>query len=200
MLEGNTKGAILVVTYGRWHTTTYIGVGGNFIWRLLAMKKIFIILFSLVHFTSIGQVGKTEREGEPDIYAVDSDDKEMNEAIKMSRLSYDKFLASFTKPKRNQTSFCVKMPFATKNGSEHIWLVDLESQDGKLIGQVNNLPESVIGLKLGDKIEIEKDKISDWFYIEDGILVGGLTIRVLRDRMTPSERKQFDIEFGVRFE
>ena len=27
MLEGNTKGAILVVTYGRWHTTTYIGVG-----------------------------------------------------------------------------------------------------------------------------------------------------------------------------
>jgi len=28
-LEGNTKGAILVVTYERWHTTTYIGVGGN---------------------------------------------------------------------------------------------------------------------------------------------------------------------------
>ena len=26
MLEGNTKGAILVVTYERWHTTTYIGV------------------------------------------------------------------------------------------------------------------------------------------------------------------------------
>jgi len=25
-LEGNTKGAILVVTYERWHTTTYIGV------------------------------------------------------------------------------------------------------------------------------------------------------------------------------
>ncbi len=28
-MEGNTKGAILVVTYGRWHTTTYIGVGGK---------------------------------------------------------------------------------------------------------------------------------------------------------------------------
>jgi len=26
-LEGNTKGAILVVTYESWHTTTYIGVG-----------------------------------------------------------------------------------------------------------------------------------------------------------------------------
>ncbi|MCB0456088.1 MAG: hypothetical protein KDC62_11945 [Aequorivita sp.] len=26
-MEGNTKGAILVVTYERWHTTTYIGVG-----------------------------------------------------------------------------------------------------------------------------------------------------------------------------
>jgi hypothetical protein len=29
-LDGNKKSAILVVTYGRWHTTTYIGVGGNF--------------------------------------------------------------------------------------------------------------------------------------------------------------------------
>jgi len=29
MLEGNTKGAILVVTYERWHTTTYIGVSAN---------------------------------------------------------------------------------------------------------------------------------------------------------------------------
>ena len=29
MLEGNTKGAILVVTYERWHTTTYIGVSCN---------------------------------------------------------------------------------------------------------------------------------------------------------------------------
>ena len=29
-MEGNTKGAILVVTYGRWHTTTYIGVVGNY--------------------------------------------------------------------------------------------------------------------------------------------------------------------------
>ncbi|MEP2671558.1 MAG: hypothetical protein ABJH04_21315 [Cyclobacteriaceae bacterium] len=29
MLEGNTKGANLVVTYERWHTTTYIGVGCN---------------------------------------------------------------------------------------------------------------------------------------------------------------------------
>ncbi len=30
MLEGNTKGAILVVTYERWHTTTYIGVGNHY--------------------------------------------------------------------------------------------------------------------------------------------------------------------------
>ncbi|MEZ4945413.1 MAG: Ig-like domain-containing protein [Cyclobacteriaceae bacterium] len=46
-MEGNTKGAILVVTYGRWHTTTYIGVMANF--HEITMNNIFSLLrFALV--------------------------------------------------------------------------------------------------------------------------------------------------------
>jgi len=43
MLEGNTKGAILVVTYGRWHTTTYIGVVHN----IYFLMKICLLILGL---------------------------------------------------------------------------------------------------------------------------------------------------------
>ncbi len=45
-MEGNTKGAILVVTYGRWHTTTYIGVGNNALNRVESFmaRNIFAII------------------------------------------------------------------------------------------------------------------------------------------------------------
>ena len=39
-MEGNTKSAILVFTYERWHTTTYIGVGGNYIQTMDSILKI----------------------------------------------------------------------------------------------------------------------------------------------------------------
>ncbi len=46
MLEGNTKGAILVVTYERWHTTTYIGVSANT--RADDLMKVITIIWVLV--------------------------------------------------------------------------------------------------------------------------------------------------------
>jgi uncharacterized protein YegJ (DUF2314 family) len=163
------------------------------------MRTLLFIL-TLTSFATFGQTDKKQRQGEPDIYSVESDDKEMNEAIKKSRLTFDDFLTTFKNKKRNQSNFSVKMPFPTNYGAEHIWLVNIESKAEKLFGQVDNVPESVTSIKLGDKIEINRNKISDWFYIEDNKLIGGLTIRVLRDRMTPIERKQFDREFGVTFE
>ncbi|HEY8935427.1 MAG TPA: DUF2314 domain-containing protein [Cyclobacteriaceae bacterium] len=164
------------------------------------MKRPFIIIFVLASFITLGQTTKTQREGQPDIYNINDEDKEMNEAIKKSRQTFDSFLTAFKSQKRNQTNFSVKMPFPTKDGLEHIWLVNIESKDGKLLGQVDNLPDKVTNIKLGDKIEIDQNKISDWFYLEGDKLIGGLTIRVLRDRMPPAEKKQFDQEFGVRFD
>lgn len=162
------------------------------------MRQLLMIL-ALLPLVTFGQTDKIERQGEPDIFNVETEDKEMNEAIKKARLTFDNFLATFKNKKRNQTNFCVKMPFPTSHGAEHVWLVNIESNDGKLYGQVDNVPESITTIKLGDKIEIDRNKISDWFYIEDNKLIGGLTIRVLRDRMTPIEKRQFDRGFGVTF-
>lgn len=42
--------------------------------------------------------------------------------------------------------------------------------------------------------------ISDWMIIEDNKLIGGYTIKNLRNKMTEEERKAFDGSFGVIIE
>ena len=163
------------------------------------MRLLFTLCFLITLF-ACGQVAKTERQGEPDIYSVGSDDPEMNKAIVKSRETFDHFLSAFSSKNETQSAYSVKMPFPTENGAEHIWLVDIELNDGKMVGYVDNVPDQVNSVKLGDKVEIDRNKISDWFYIENNRLIGGLTIRVLHDRMTPEEKKQFEEDFGVKFD
>jgi uncharacterized protein YegJ (DUF2314 family) len=51
-------------------------------------------------------------------------------------------------------------------------------------------------VKVGDTVQISNDNISDWMYVDGIKLRGGYTIRLLRKRMTETERKQFDAENG----
>jgi uncharacterized protein YegJ (DUF2314 family) len=166
-----------------------------------SIMKILLAIFTIVCSQGVlAQTEKSETTAEPTIYDVDSGDAEMNEAIRKSRLSFDEFLADFKSKKASQRNFSVKMPFATEYGAEHIWLTNMEMKDGKLFGIVDNLPQSVNTVRLGDVVEIDRDKISDWFYIDGEKLVGGLTIRVLRDRMKSAERKRFDRTLGVKLD
>ena len=54
-------------------------------------------------------------------------------------------------------------------------------------------------VKNGDSEEVEPSKISDWMFVDEGKLVGGYTLRVLRDSMSPAERAEFDksVDFVV---
>jgi uncharacterized protein YegJ (DUF2314 family) len=73
--------------------------------------------------------------------------------------------------------------------------------DGKnFVGEINNEPEKVTNVKLGDKATIPKAEISDWMYLENGRLVGGETMRVLRDSLSPAEREQFDQSVPFKME
>jgi uncharacterized protein YegJ (DUF2314 family) len=41
-------------------------------------------------------------------------------------------------------------------------------------------------------VKTAKNEISDWMYVENKKLIGGYTIRVLRDNMPPEERREFE--------
>ncbi len=162
------------------------------------MKTKFLILVSLFCLISCKESNKIERENEPTIYGVESEDKEMNAAITKANETLNDFNASLTNPKAQNQA--LKVEFTNSSGTEHMWIGNVVFKDGKYSGILNNDPEYVKEYKSGDKIDIDPSKISDWMYLENGKLYGGYTIKVLRNRMSEEERKQFDAESGMKID
>lgn len=160
---------------------------------------ILFFLFGLISCNN-KQATKTEREGEPTVYSVNDNDSEMNETIRTANLTLDKFKAALKSSNPSYKYFALKTRFKTPNGGEHIWVSNITITNNKYFGVVDNLPKVAVDVKLGDTIQITNDNISDWMYVDNQKLRGGYTIRLLRKRMSESERKQFDEENGLIIE
>ncbi|QSB26253.1 YegJ family protein [Flavobacterium sp. CLA17] len=163
------------------------------------MKTKILITFILLSFISCKDSDKIERENQPTIYSVENDDKEMSEAIEKANQTLTDFNAVLSNPKIDVKSLKVKFE-TSDGGGEHIWLTDIEYKNGRYSGILDNEPEYITEYKVGDKIEVDNSKISDWMYIENGKLFGGYTIKLLRTRMTEAEREQFDRESGMQID
>ncbi|HEX8377380.1 MAG TPA: DUF2314 domain-containing protein [Pedobacter sp.] len=145
--------------------------------------------------------GQIKREGEPTIINIQDGDKEMNDAIKKANDTLDEFKNALNGKKAHLQYFALKTRFNTPIGGEHIWVSNIQLKNDKYWGVVDNLPESTSDVKLGDTIQINNNNnISDWMYVDNGKLKGGFTIRVLRNKMTPADRKQFHDENGLIIE
>ncbi|MCR4030583.1 MULTISPECIES: YegJ family protein [Flavobacterium] len=162
------------------------------------MQTKFLILIAILCLASCKDSNKIEREGEPTIYGVKSEDEEMNAAILQANETLDDFKKGLLDPTAD--SHALKVKFSNEKGIEHMWIGDIVYKDGQYTGILNNEPEYITEYKSGDKIEVDASKISDWMYLVNGKLHGGYTIRVLRDRMTEEERKQLDEESEMQFD
>jgi uncharacterized protein YegJ (DUF2314 family) len=161
------------------------------------MKKLLSIIIILFAIYSCKNSSKVERENEPTIYNVEHEDAEMNDAIKKANRTLNEFNIALKSNDSNNTFFGLKMRFKAEDRNEHIWIGNIKQNGNKYYGVVDNLPEYTTEVKQGDTIEIDKEKISDWMYLKNSELRGGYTIRLLRNRMTEAERKQFDAESGM---
>ncbi|MBX7102634.1 MAG: DUF2314 domain-containing protein [Gemmataceae bacterium] len=145
-----------------------------------------------------GKVRKTESA--PDLVFVPENDKEMNAAMEKARKSIDEFGKVFQERKKEHSDFGVKVAIRDGKKVEHFW-VQISKFDGKqFAGKISNDPQIVKTVQAGNKISVDKDKISDWMYVENKKLVGGFTVRVLRDRLSPAERKALDRSVPYKIE
>ena len=127
-----------------------------------------------------------------------SEDAQMEAAIREAKATFKRFLEAFCNPTARQASFLVKVVFDEGDQREHIWLADLDLMREKPSGVVANEP-GLPSLRFMQRVEFEPSYISDWMYIEDGYLVAGYTTRVIRDRMTPEERKTYEAQAPYKF-
>lgn len=143
---------------------------------------------------------KNERAGEPTIYNVKSDDPEMDSAIRVSKATLPAFLRVFAQQDTTTSDFALKVHYDYGERPEHLWLANLANQNGKLYGVISNSPEFTKAVKEGETLEIDTSKISDWKYVQHHQLVGGRTIKVLRNRLSPEERKELDASVDYKID
>ncbi len=130
---------------------------------------------------------------------VADDDPRMKAAIEKARATVDKFIAAMKVLQPGQNSFSVKMASTDGKNTEHMWLTAISYDGTNFHGTVNNSPDKVNSVKMGQKATVAPSDISDWMYVDNGKLVGGFTLRVLRDALTPKERAEFDksVQFTI---
>jgi uncharacterized protein YegJ (DUF2314 family) len=168
----------------------------------LNLPALGIALLSLSNCQSNGEAttAKIERTGQPTIYNVKSDDPKMDAAIQASKATLPEFLRVLAQQDTATSDFALKVHYDDGAEPEHLWLADLSSQNGKLYGVVSNLPDFTKAVKEGETVEIDTSKVSDWKYVQNHRLVGGRTIKVLRNQLSPEERKELDASVDYKID
>ena len=67
-------------------------------------------------------------------------------------------------------------------------------------GRIDNQPRKIVGLKIGETASVKPNEISDWLYVDNGKLVGGYTVRVHYNELSPQQKQEFDRQADFRIE
>ncbi len=120
-----------------------------------------------------------------------STDTELDAAIEQARASLDTFSTKIGTPHADRTFVALKVRFTPPGESpQDIWVDEVTYADGILRGNVgDDIP--ALKLEAGEEIKIDEEDILDWMMVEDGKLIGGYTIRLAVQRMSPAERERF---------
>jgi uncharacterized protein YegJ (DUF2314 family) len=139
----------------------------------------------------------TKRPDEPDVVAVQATDPEMNQAMAKARATIGEFVTRLDHPPQTQSSVSLKVRVEEGQAVEHLWLVSVTHAPESFTGVVNNQPLNLPNVHFGQSVSVPLDRVSDWLAVDHGHLIGGYTIRLLRSRMDPKERRQFDEQLGA---
>ena len=132
---------------------------------------------------------------------VQSGDAGMNAAIAKAKQTSGEFLEALRHPKPTFSGFAVKKPYpAVPSEMEHMWISQVREAGDHLEGVIANEAYETKAVKLGDEVSFKIEEISDWKYLDGGLLKGGFSIRYFYNRMSPAEKKAFLEESGFTVE
>lgn len=121
------------------------------------------------------------------VVSIETDDPEMNQAIKKARGSLPSFWSALEAAGEKETNFSLKVAIAGNGSVEHFWVVDIKREGEKITGTINNEPEMVKTVSMGQTYEFSEKEITDWLFKRNGKMVGNETMRPLLKRMSKEE-------------
>ena len=134
----------------------------------------------------------------PEYFRIKDKDQAMRNAVQTARKTVGEFITALQSPSVAQRDFEVKKRFVQGTEVEHIWLSDVTFSGNRFHGRVDNRPVKVTGVRMGERVSVNPNEISDWAYVDNGNLVGGFTIRVLYKELSPERRKELENESRFR--
>jgi len=133
-----------------------------------------------------------QRPQNPPVAYVAESDGRLREATRNAQQSLDGFVQALQQPRPTHNNHAVKATFQDGKQIEALWLTDLKF-DGKLFqGTVSNEPVQLKNVHLGSKVSVEAAQVTDWMLVDSGRLVGGYTIRAVRENLPLEDRKRFE--------
>jgi uncharacterized protein YegJ (DUF2314 family) len=149
------------------------------------MRAIFAALWLLV---SICVVPAAAQQG---IVKVPTVDPVMDAAIDKAKASLPTFWSLLASPKNGDKGFAVKIRYDLGgNNSEHIWAGNVVLEGKSVSATINNQPRDIPNLKMGQRVTVPIDRISDWMFIRDDKIHGGQTIRAVLQRLPAEQAAQ----------
>ena len=159
------------------------------------MRKITNRLAGLV-LACICTAACSQQAGADRVVMVESSDAAMNAAIVQARQTLPGFLTLAANPPAGTEGYKLKVAINDADNSEHFWIVPFEPTANGFRGMVSNTPQLVRNVRMGQVIEFDRSRISDWGYVCDGKQVGSFTVCVVLTRIPKAEADAIRREHG----
>ncbi len=163
-------------------------------WFGIFIGTMTVIIIALFLYDIIRR--KQAADSKPDYVAVEETDPGMKAAEAKARGTIGRFIEDLTHPKSSYSYFAIKGRFEQDRNVEYLWVNFLTYDGKKFSGSVANTPRFITSVQYGREVRIAPDSIADWMVIDNGVLVGGYTLREFRKKMNPPERREFDAKGG----
>lgn len=160
-------------------------------------RTLALILTVFVAGCGASNSGRAISSENPNVISVHESDEEMNAAIAEAQATLQTFVEKTSPASPNVTNATIKVKFPYDGGDEHIWVNDVVHESGTFTGTVDEDAIYAPGVRAGQRITVTADRISDWLVVEDGVLHGGYTIKVLIRSLPPDQQNAIMAAYGV---
>lgn len=96
-------------------------------------------------------------------------------AERNARERFGEFVESFELRNPSDT-FAVKAAFRDDFGLEYLWVRVRHLDDDNLHGTLDNEPNALKSVRLGQPVKVARDLVNDWLVVQNGRVLGGFTL------------------------
>jgi len=129
-------------------------------------------------------------------------DPELTKAVRQAQDTLYILRQAFLAPKPSYSFMSVKVRFATGEGTEDMWTEPVDLLDN--VYTVRMVEGVTLEMKAHPDrfVEVSPEEIIDWMILEkDGTVLGGYTLRLEYERLTPEQQEKYRERTGyLRFE